>query len=319
MKTDIKILDNFAFYLLSVKNLSIGTIDGYIMDLKMFFDFAIQFFNWNIDIKDIDIFFLLQIDEFTVMKFLIYLTKTKNIKSRTKQRKVSSLKMFFKWLHIKYPNMQIENLVEDFTYSEVVRLPKYLSKEDVWKLQKIFNCTNSRNALRDNTIIVVLAQCGLRLSELANLNVGDVNLTDKSINVIGKGDKERKVYLNKKALSQLELYLKTKTSLNEPLFCTIKNDRRLSIHMIEDICKKAYKLAGLEDKHYTVHTLRHTCATYMYQECKDILVVRDFLGHTSVDTTEIYVHMTDEDVKRAVENNPLANFEVGRSKKECKK
>ena len=197
----------------------------------------------------------------------------------------------------------------------VFRLPKYLKLEDAKKIQNIFNKSNSRYYIRDNTIISLFLCTGIRLSELSNIKIKDIDFSNKNIPIIGKGNKERMVYLTDKIIKKLKKYLDTRQiiDLNENLFVNNKNTK-LSNKSIGNICLKAFKLAGLENKGYSAHTLRHTVATYIYKTTKDIKIVQEILGHESINKTQIYTHIDNLDLKKAVDSNPLNEFQLKKLK-----
>lgn len=149
----------------------------------------------------------------------------------------------------------------------------------------------------------------MRLSELSNIKIKDINFENKSILIIGKGNKERTVYLTDKIIKQIKEYVGTRQiiDLSENLFVNNKNTK-LSNRSIENICDKAFKLAGIGNKGYTTHTLRHTAATYVYNTTKDIIVTKNLLGHKHIVSTQIYTHISSEELKKAVNSNPLNNF-----------
>lgn len=308
-----KILNDFLSYLVIFKNYSEGTIREYNSDLLLFFKFLIKYLNLKIKTQDINVFILASVKESYIIAFLVYLNYERNNCFRTRQRKVSSIKTFYKWLFSHYPAFyNRENPTKNIPHIEKTdRLPKYLKLNDAKRLQQIFNISNSRNYIRDNTIIILFLNCGLRLSELANIDIKDIDFNNKSISVVGKGNKERTVYLNKITIKSIKKYLETRKviKINEPLFFDNRN-KRISIHNIEKICKKAYELAGLKEYNFTTHSLRHTSATYLYKSTKDILITKKFLGHARLDTTEIYMHIENEDVKKAVNSNPLNNDRI---------
>ena len=310
-KENPRILNDFLNYLVIFKNYSKGTIREYNSDLLLFFNFLIKYLRLEINIREMNIFILTSVEESDIIAFLVFLNYDKDNCFRTRQRKMASIKTFYKWLFRHYPTFNNKkNPTKDIPYIEpTVRLPKYLKLDDARKIQKIFNISNSRNYIRDNTIITLFLNCGLRLSELANINIKDIDFNNRTINIIGKGNKERIIYLNKTAINSLKKYLNTKKVIdfNDPLFQNNRN-KRISIYSIEKICKKAYKLAGLEEYEYTTHSLRHTAATYMYKKTKDILILKEFLGHESLDSTEIYMHLENDDIRKAVNSNPLNSY-----------
>lgn len=311
-----KILNDFLRYLLG-QNYSIGTVNGYAIDLLIFFRFIINYLNLGIQVKDIDVFIFLKIQKSDIIAFTIYLGENKENCSNTRHRKIASIKAFYDWLYNKYSVFKGKmNPIKSLPCVErTKRLPKYLTLDDVKKIQNIFNISNSRYYIRDNTIISLFLCTGMRLSELANIKVKDINFENKSIRIIGKGNKERIVYLTDKIIKQLKEYLSTRKiiDLEDYLFVNNKNTK-LSNRSIENICLKVYKLAGLENKGYSAHTLRHTAATYIYKATKDILAVKEILGHETINATMIYTHIENDDLKRAVNSNPLNNFKVEKKK-----
>lgn len=241
---------------------------------------------------------------------MICLNYYQNNGPNTRRRILSAIKTFYKWLFLKYkhllrdrqnPTLKIPNI------ETIQRLPKYIQLDKAKSLENIFNKDNSRNPIRNNTIIILFLNCGLRISELININIEDINFDKKELIVMGKGNKERIVFLNKTSMAALEKYLNTLDTNKGALFTNLKG-KRLCNNSIENICQKAFKLAGLEEYNYTTHTLRHTAATYMYKSTKDILLVKEFLGHSSIMSTEIYTHVINDSVKNAVNKNPLSNY-----------
>lgn len=314
-KENPKILNKFLVYLKTIKNYSPRTINGYNLDLLTFFRFILEYLNLDIEIKDINIFILANIKESHIIAFLVYLNKIKNNSPETRNRILSAIKSFYKYLIIKYLYFKDKlNPAEHIKSAEhMIRIPKYLNIDDAKKIQKVFNKHNSRNPIRNNAIITLFLSSAIRLSELANINIKDINFDEKLIKIIGKGHKERFVYLTDNAINSIKEYMSHRSIVdNDALFLNNKY-KRLSIYGIERICNKAFKLAGLEEHGYTTHSLRHTAATYIYGETKDILVVKEVLGHTSIISTELYTHLENDELKSAVEKNPLNNYKVGGS------
>ena len=298
-KDNPKILNDFLNYLKITKNYSKGTIAGYELDLMIFLKFIVRYFDLEFSINDIDIF-----------AFLIFLNHEKENIAKTRNRKLAAIKQFFKYLYAKYPSLKNKlNPAENINFAEkMYRLPKFLDLSNAKKIQCVFNKLNSKNYIRDNAIITLFLQTGIRLSELQNINIKDINFTDKTIKIIAKGNIERKIYLNATSVAAINNYLKTRKYENqEPLFISNRK-KRISKSSIENICKKAYKLLGLNEKEYSVHTLRHTVATHIYKETKDILIVKKILGHKSIAATEIYTHIENDIIKDAFDKHPLANL-----------
>ena len=309
------ILNNFLEYLTNVRRYSITTVKEYRIDLMLFFKFIKDYFNINIEIGNLDVFILLGIKQADIIAFIVYLNYNRNCTATTRKRKICAIKAFYKWLFSIYPTGNIINPTEDLpVIQNIEKLPKYLNLEKVKQLKQIFNYNNSKFPVRNNTIISIFLSCGLRASELININIRDLNLNNKSIKIIGKNDKERLVYFNDNIKKQIEKYLKVRNAnkeyidIDEPLFLSYRNGR-LNLRSVEKITKNAYELAGLSDFNYTTHTLRHTTATMIYQYVtQDILVIKEILGHATVKSTEIYTHVHNDEIKKAFDSNPLANF-----------
>ena len=162
----------------------------------------------------------------------------------------------------------------------------------------------------------IFLNCGLRLSEIKNLNIEDINLDDNKFTIIGKGNKERTNYLNKKTKDALIKYLKIRDNShdnnkkhNNALFLTFYG-YRMSQFTINKIVKRAYRKAELDENVYTVHTLRHTCATLLYRSGVNIKTIQELLGHVHIDTTEIYTHLDNQEVKDVMFEHPLAQFKM---------
>ncbi len=311
------ILIKFLKYLSNVKHYSIKTINGYGDDLITFFRFIKKYLNLPIKVSEFNLFIVRDIKEGDILAFLIYLDSTKLNSASTRKRKLASIKAFYKWLYDIYPIDNISNPAKNLpSIQEVFRLPKYLNLNEAEKILNIFNRRNSKFPERNNLIIAFFLNCGLRVSELANIRICDLNLEEGYVRIIGKGNKERKAWLNRKNKEKLEKYLIIRNKdiavidITNPLFVSYQRKQKLSVRAIETIVENAYKLAKIGDRGYTTHTLRHTSATIMYQYVKpDILLLKEFLGHSTVKSTEIYTHITNENIKKAFNSNPLSNFE----------
>ena len=312
-ENDPFILIKFLEYLDIIKGYSDNTIKSYRNDILDFFRFIKGYCNIESSIKDFNVFILSNISEKDILAFLVHSNISKDNSARTRERKVTAIKRFYKWLFSIYsigdskenPTKHIDHIIQN------EQLPKYLNLEQAKKITDIFTIENSKMPIRDNTIISLFLNCGLRVSEVSNLKIGNVNLKYKYIRVIGKRKKERCIFLNKAITEKLSTYLSYRKkehnpiSLNDPLFLNYHH-KKLGVDGIENICKKAFKLAGLESYGFTTHTLRHTAAMLIYRYSNaDLLVLKDFLGHSSVLSTEVYLHLYDERIKKAFDSNPL--------------
>lgn len=311
-----KILEKYLKYMIAIKGCSANTITAFSSDLMQFFNFIQIYKEIQVPVKNFNIFTLLQVKEADVIAFLVYLNISKNNNPYTRQRKVVSLRSFYKWIFLTYsitknkknPTLNLEPI------KKVERTPKYLTLNQSKEIQKIFDLSNTRFAERNNSIISLFLSSGLRLSELTNIDLKDINFECNSIVIFGKNNKERVVYFNSNCKQALLRYINTRqlseneSKTNLPLFINRKGNR-MGKAAVENICKRAYKLMGLDGLGYTPHTLRHTAATLIYIYVKqDILLIKQFLGHESLASTEIYTHLSNERLKFAVENHPLNNY-----------
>lgn len=312
------ILNNFLNYLLAIENYSENTIKAYNTDLLQFFSFIKQYLKIAVEVKEFNVFIVLQVKKADIIAFLIYLNFSRNNNPYTRQRKLTAIRRFYKWLLSIHPSgYTIENparTIQDI--EKVARIPKHLNLEQAKEIQDIFTLKNTKFPVRNNAIISLFLNTGMRVSELININLRDINFEKNQISIIGKGNKERIVYFSNSCKEKLKKYIEVRNrnkkiiNIEEPLFVSYQN-KRIGIDGVEDICAKAYKLLGLEDYGYTTHTLRHTAASLMYIYVKqDILLLKSFLGHASLDSTQIYTHVYNKQVKEAVDRNPLNIIEV---------
>ena len=317
-------LNAFLDYTVTILNKSPNTVKEYNYDLAMFLKFIKIRFNMTkeedfskIIIKDITIDTIKKIKLDDIHAFLSYLTTTYHSKATTRARKASSIRVFFNYLTAKANLIEINPAQNLETPKLDRRLPKYLSLEDSKKLLSITANEDNRNAKRDYAIITLFLNCGMRLAELVGINVNDIDFSENKLTVIGKGNKERTVYLNKACINAIKNYLEVrpkegikidKLNSRKALFLSERKER-ISRRTVQYIVDKELAAAGLDTKKYSVHKLRHTAATLMYQYGNvDIRALQEVLGHESISTTEIYTHVANEQARNAIENNPLANI-----------
>lgn len=310
------LLKKFLTYLEVVKNKSSLTVLEYASDLRTFFRFMkisrkavgkdVKF--EDIDISDIDENFLNEITLNDGYEFLLYCKNERNNDSTARARKVTSIKSFFKYLDSR------ENVIKENPFRELEApklkktLPKYLSLE---QSRMLLNCVyndSNPNKERDFCILTLFLNCGLRLAELVGLNLNNIH-DDKSMTVTGKGNKERTVYLNSSCIAALNNYLKVRpvdgVKDRDALFIS-RNKQRLSRRSVQSIVENALDKSGLANLGYSTHKLRHTAATLMYQHGDvDVLLLKEILGHENLSTTQIYTHVADEQLREAINLNPL--------------
>ena len=319
-------VNSFLQYSLAYKNKSIDSVDQYNSDLRMFLRYMKYHFNLTdekefnkIIISDFTIDQLSKITQEDIHAFISYLSINRRCGPATCAKRISTIRIFFKYLTITEHILKTNPAQNLETPKLNKRLPRYLTLEDS---QKLLNVTkddeDNKNGERNFAIITLFLNCGLRLSELININISDINFEDCRLTVIGKGNKERAIYLNKACISAIDNYLKVrpnnakKDSKNSDKALFLSNFRqRISKRSVEGIVSKELQKAGLDTTKYSTHKLRHTAATLMYKYGEvDIRALQELLGHQSISTTEIYTHVDNEQVRTAVESNPLSQFGV---------
>lgn len=313
-------LNAFLDYTITILNKSPNTIKEYNYDLATFLKFIKIHYGLTkeedfskITIKDIDMNIIKKITLEDIHAFISYLATDLRSKPTTRARKISSIRVFFKYLSNKTNLIEVNPAQNLETPKLGKRMPKYLSLDDSKKLLEIAADEDNRNCERDYAITTLFLNCGMRLSELVNINIKDINFSECKMNVIGKGNKERTIYLNKACMKAIDNYLSIrpkeaiKFNSRDALFLSERRER-ISNRTVQYIIKKELQKAGLDITKYSVHKLRHTAATLMYQYGNvDIRALQELLGHESISTTEIYTHVENDRVRAAVESNPLAD------------
>lgn len=314
------IINKYITYLVSIKGASEGTVKGYKNDLALLFqflkiyydevfldeDFDLTYDLHKIPINDIDINFIKRIELDDLYEFLSFIQKYRYNNANTRARKVICIRSFFKYLNAKIKVLD-HNVAAELEIPKIPsRIPIYLKEEEC---NKLIACINSRNTLRDKCIIILFLNTGMRLSELCSINITDIK--EDSIRIIGKGNKERIVYLNDICKKYIDLYIwrralykdKIKPGSENALFLS-ERKQRISKRNVETIVKNAIMNAELSDK-YSVHKLRHTAASLLFKAGADIRTIQIILGHKNIATTQIYVHADENKIKDAVKINPL--------------
>lgn len=320
-------LKEFLIYMETIKGRSSHTVDGYYIELRSFIRFLMiknNMVSSDTDYTDIDIsvapFELIEnATKLDAMEFLAeFQTKHQN-QAKARSRKVSAIRSFYKYLTVSSGKL-IENPMLNLETPKLKKtLPKYLTLEQALELLTHIN-TNFTE--RDFCIITLFLNCGMRLSELCGINMSDIH--DNRLRLLGKGNKERIVYLNNSCLNAINNYLavlnsgeKIKRSDKEKdaLFLN-KNGKRIGARRVEQIVEDCLKQAGLDGMGISPHKLRHTAATLLYQDAGvDIRVLKELLGHESLSTTEIYTHVSNKQIEDASKKSPLGNIKPKKSVK----
>ena len=312
----------FASYKAVVQNASEKTISEYLLDLRTFFRFMLardQKINplsedfEKIDVSKIDLDYIKHITQEDIFEFLMYADGTRKNLAAAKARKLSALKGFFKYLHVKRMMIEENPAANIETPKRQESLPKFLSiEESLLLLEAVKNDRESKSRTRDYAIITLFLNCGMRVSEPVGIDLCDIDREFRSLTVTGKGNKQRIVYLNSACRDALSDYFMERVSelhvqADTPALFLSNREQRISVKTVQWLVYKYLDLAGLESKHYSVHKLRHTAATLMYQSGQvDVRVLKDILGHEQLNTTQIYTHVSNQSMEEAMENNPLS-------------
>lgn len=322
-----QILRDFLSYHESIKGQSKNTIQEYYLDLRTFFRFLLLMrnempYDTNLDtisIKKIDLDFVRSVTTSEVFDFLSYLShdrvvnpNSKNpdygISASSRARKISALKSFYKYLTVRTKQCT-ENPVKDLEYPKIRKsLPHYLTLEES---KALLQSVQGANAARDFAILMIFLNCGIRRSELVGLNISDVY--EDRIRVIGKGNKERIVYMGTATRNAIDAYLLERNKIvlsdNRALFGS-RDKNRISVTAVHRLVKKHMLSAGLDTESLSAHKLRHTAATLMLAGGVDIKTVQEVLGHENLNTTQIYTHIESAELKIASAANPISSLKI---------
>ena len=310
------ILKEYLYYQQTIRQKSIKTVDEYFLDLRTFFRFMKVYRKQvpedadfqSVTIDDIDLAFVETISLNDAYEYMNYLQRERGNNAAARARKCSSLKGFFKFITQKKHYLEKDPIEELEIPKTKKALPKYLTLEQSIEL---LNAVEGEHRERDYAIITLFLNCGLRVSEMAGLNYTDIR-NDRTIRVLGKGNKERIIYLNSSCVNAINDYMRVRPvdeiKDKNALFIS-RNHRRMSVKTIQAMVYKYLEKIGLSAQGYSCHKLRHTAATLMYQHGGvDVRVLKDVLGHENLGTTEIYTHLSSEQMKNAAESNPLAKI-----------
>lgn len=321
-----QILRDFLTYHETIKGQSQKTISEYYLDLRMFLRFVKLMRNDmpihtrldDIPINDIDINFIHDITTSEIFDFLSYLANDRNpapdsptpdygISATSRARKLSAIKSFYKYLTVRTKQLS-ENPVADLEYPKLRKsLPKYLTME---QSAALLQAVSGANEKRDYAILMIFLNCGIRRSELVGLNLTDVY--DDRLRIVGKGNKERFVYFGSACRKAIDAYLSERSKKvltdNRALFGS-RDNNRISVTAVHRLVKKALLQAGLDSTQFSAHKLRHTAATMMLSGGVDVKTVQEVLGHENLNTTQIYTHIENTELKIAAEANPLSKLD----------
>lgn len=320
-----QVLRDFLVYHETIRGHSKNTVDEYYLDLRTFFRYLKLSRGLvprtteleNISISDIDVPFISRVTLAEIYDFLAFLSRDRvkqpnspepefGLTASSRARKIAAIRSFFKYMTVKAKLLD-ENPVQDLDSPKLPKtLPRYLTLEES---QRLLSAVDGSNKERDYCILCIFLNCGLRISELVGLNVNDYR--GDNLRVIGKGNKERTVYLNDACRAALDAWLDVRRNLVPARISAmfLSNRRtRISVDSVQVLVKKYLKRAGLDASLYSTHKLRHTAATLMLQNGVDVRTLQEVLGHENLNTTQIYTHIDNAELRTAAAANPLSHF-----------
>lgn len=325
-------IKDFIYYEQIVKGRSEITVKNYYNDLRTFFRFykikngRADPENFSkIDISDITEDDIKSVDLQTAQEFLVYMKTEKNNEQKARYRKGVSLRQFYKFLTNNKGMFKVSPMANLELPTPKPALPKYLTLEQALEMLMHIDTPDRK---RDYCIVVFLLNCGMRLSELVGINIKDIRSTRDAdgnevytLKVLGKGSKERIIYLNDACINAYMDYaapdetdpdarkaagMRDSTVKTDALFLS-RRGTRISNRRVQQIVEECLRSCGLDNMGLSVHKLRHTAATLMYQNGVDVRVLKDVLGHENLNTTQIYTHVSNSQLENAMKQNPLSS------------
>ena len=325
------IMQEYATYVNVIKGNSEKTVCEYLLDLRTFFRYMIMIEEdlalsiedlEKLSIKHLTISDVNRVDTQMIVNFIAYARNERSNNTSTRNRKLSALKSFFRHMHNKKHYIDRNPAAEIDGIQKSKPLSKYLTIDEAVSLLEAVNSDiDSKTRQRDYSIIALFLNTGMRLSELVGLNLESFDPDITFVKVLGKGSKERVIYLNNAARDAVISYLKIRLDprfirTSSHAFFLSTRQQRISPKTVQWMVNKYLDMAGLGSKGYSVHKLRHTAATLMYQSGKvDIRVLKDILGHEQLNTTQIYTHLVSKNLEEAMDNNPLSDVILKRESK----
>lgn len=327
---------DFATYKSVIMGNSPKTVCEYLLDLRTFFRYM-EATRLGIDpttpafeeipIAHIDLDYIGSVTTADIYDFLLYASNGRSNGWAARARKLSALKGFYRYLCAKKHLLENNPTANIDSPKKHSSLPKFLTLEESRQLLSLIRTdTESPHAVRDYAIVTLFLNCGMRLSELCGIDLQDIDPELRSLRVTGKGSKMRLIYLNDACRRALLEYIEQRAAghvsgatRTNALFLSQRN-QRISPKTVQWMVYKYLRLAGLENRGLSVHKLRHTAATLMYQSGQvDVRVLKDILGHEQLNTTQIYTHVSSADMESAMQQNPLANLSLERPRRKLKK
>lgn len=309
-----QLVQDYLIYIEAIKGHSSLSVIEYASDLRTFFRYIVRSRNLcekntedaDIDLTIVDINLIKSITLNDAYRFLIYCKNERKNNEATRARRVVSIRRFFTYLTDNLGLLETNPMKNLDTPKTKKSLPKYLTLQEA---QNLLSVIDGKYKERDFAIITLFLNCGMRLAELVSIDYSDIK-ADGTLVITGKGNKERTVYLNQACIDAITTYMKVRPNegvKDRALFLSARN-QRINPRTVEIMVRNNLEKAGLGNRGLSVHKLRHTAATLMYQHGNvDVLLLKEILGHENLGTTEIYTHITSEATKKAVDSNPLAD------------
>lgn len=322
-----QILLDFLSYHETIKAHSQKTVDEYYLDMRNFFRYLKQSKNPDlrhlaldqIDIRDVGLDLIGSVTLTDIYGYMTYLSRervqhhnseksNKGLAASSRARKLATIRSFYNYICNKQ-HLLDNNPCKDVDTPKLMKsLPHYLTLDESISL---LSAVDGRNRERDFCILTLFLNCGLRISELIDLNISSIQ--GDALRVLGKGNKMRMVYLNQACKDALQDWLAVRHRISgkdeDALFLSAQ-DKRISRSMVHTMVKKTLSMAGLDSTQYSAHKLRHTAATLMLQNGVDVKAVQEVLGHEHLNTTEIYTHIDNESLRIAAKANPLSHVKI---------
>lgn len=316
------VLRDFLTYHETIQGHSRKTVDEYFLDLRTFFRYLKLEKNLvprtmpfdEISIDDVTVEFVAAVTLTDVYGFMNFLSRDRALGAPARARKISAIRSFYKYLTVK-AKLIAENPMQDLDSPRLKKsLPRYL---DLNQSIQLLDHVDGKNRERDYCILTLFLNCGLRISELIGLNLKDIQ--GDQLRVLGKGNKERVVFLNDACQQAISDWLDVRSTRGSAdpnaLFISCQSRKRISKSAVEKLVKKHLSVAGLDSSQYSPHKLRHTAATLMLQNGVDVRTLQEVLGHDNLNTTQIYTHVDNENLRVAAKANPLAKVKPKKDEK----
>ena len=330
-----ELVREFAQYKQLIQRCSPKTVEEYCFDLRMFLRYIKADREGlpkddetlgTLDIRGVGIDVISEIKTSDIYEFLMYTSSERHNGPSAMARKLSAIKAFYKYLTQKKGLLENNPAANIESPKKRQSLPKHLTlEESIDLLEAVRSDETSKTRLRDYAIITLFLNTGMRLSELVGVSIPDIDRELRSLRVIGKGNKERIIYLNDACRRAITEYLPVRQAQpakqkGESALFLSSQGNRISVKTVQWLVGKYLGAAGLEYKHFSTHKLRHTAATLMYQSGQvDIRVLKEILGHEQLNTTQIYTHVSDAGMEEAVAANPLAGYGTERRRRTARK